>query len=152
MLTRVTDFDRTFSVFDELRRRMDRVWDDFDAPDERYFAPAFAGSPWPKIHASDAGPSIVLRADVPGLTDKDITVTLAGSGLTVTGERKAKAPEGYAVQRQERPAAKFSRSWTFPFKVDAEKTTATVKDGVLTITLPKVPEAQPRQIAVRASA
>ena len=79
MLTRVTDFDRTFSVFDELRRRMDRVWDDFDAPDERYFAPAFAGSPWPKIHASDAGPSIVLRADVPGLTDKDITVTLAGS-------------------------------------------------------------------------
>jgi HSP20 family protein len=152
MLTRFTEFDRTLSVWDELRRKLDGVWEEFESPDERSLSPAYSHRAWPKVNASDAGATLVLRAEVPGLTDKDVNVTLTGSGLTIAGERKITPPDGYSVQRQERPVARFSRSWTFPYKVDAENTTATVKDGVLTVTVPKVPEAQPRQIAVRASA
>jgi len=53
------------------------------------------------------------------------------------------------VHRQERAPFKFSRSFTLPTKIDSDKTSAAMKDGVLTITLPKAPEAQPRQIVIR---
>jgi len=77
-------------------------------------------------------------------------VSLEDGVLSVSGERKVSAPEGHAVHRRERPALRFARSVSLPVKIDAEKVTATVKDGVLTITLAKAPEARPRQITVRA--
>jgi HSP20 family protein len=148
MFHRLSDFDRTFTVFDELRRRMDRVWDDYDFSRNDYGMTA--STAWPPVNVFETGQSLVFRADVPGVAENEFNVTLTPETLTLTGERKTAAPEGYTVQRQERPAARFSRSWTLPYKVDAERTSATLKDGVLTITLSKAPEAQPRQIAVRA--
>jgi len=150
MFNRFSDFDPTFSVFDELRRRMDRVWDDYEeaAPD----VAVYASTSWPKVNVLDAGQSLILRADVPGVAEKDFNITLTPETLTLSGERKTTPPEGYSVQRQERPAARFTRSWTLPYKVDAERTTATLKDGVLTISLAKAADAQPRQITVRAQA
>ena len=148
MFHRFYDFDRTYGTLDELRRRMERIWDDYgNAPSDDGI---YASSAWPKVNIFDTGESLVFRADVPGVSDKDFTITLTPDGLTLSGERKTAAPEGYSVQRQERPAAKFSRSWTLPYKVDAEKTSATLKDGVLTLTVAKAAEAQPRQITVRA--
>ena len=70
--------------------------------------------------------------------------------LTISGERKVEAPEGYSVHRQERGSVKFSRSFTFPCRIDTEKASATVKDGVLTIKLAKAAEAKPRKITVTA--
>ncbi len=129
---------------------MDRVWDDYEpvAPD----VGIFATSDWPRVNVYDAGQSLVLSADVPGVAEKDFNITLTPDGLTLSGERKTTVPEGYSAQRQERPAARFTRSWTLPYKVDADRTTATLKDGVLTITLAKAADAQPRQITVRAQA
>jgi HSP20 family protein len=149
MLTRFGDLDRTFNLFDELRRRLDRSWtDEYDSD----WAPApFGVAAWPRVNVFDRGSNLVITADVPGLTEKDIQLTLGDGALTISGERKTDAPQGYAVHRQERGAAKFSRSFTLPFKVDAEKTSAIIKDGVLTLSLAKTPETQPRQIAVRAS-
>ena len=152
MLSRLTEFDRTFDVLDELRRQMGRVWDDYDstwggAPTA---AQTLSGAVWPRVNVLDAGANVLVTADVPGLTEKDIEVTLEDGVLTVAGERKPFVPEGYAAHRRERPALRFARSVALPFKVDAERTTATVKNGALTITLAKAPEARPRQIAVRA--
>jgi HSP20 family protein len=151
MFPRFSDFDRTFSLFDELRRRMDRVWDDyepdgFEAPNLSFSA----FSAWPKVNVYDAADSLVLTADIPGITEKDVKVTLTADSLTVTGDRKTVVPDGYTVQRQERPSTHFSRSWTLPCKVDAEKSAAFVKDGVLTLRIAKAADAQPRQIAIRA--
>ncbi|MEI7892897.1 MAG: Hsp20/alpha crystallin family protein [Myxococcales bacterium] len=148
MLTRFSDFDPTFSLFDELRRRMERVWEDFD---EGSTPSLQAATVWPKVNLYDGGASFVLTADVPGLAEKDLQVTLHDGALTIAGERATKAPEGYAVHRQERGSVKFTRSLALPCKVDAENTTASVKDGVLMLTLRKAPEAQPRAIAIRAS-
>lgn len=152
MLSRLTDFDGTFDVLDELRRQMDRVWNDYDGTWGFARTPTQALSPatWPRINVLDSGANVVVTADVPGLTDKEIDVSLEDGVLTVSGERKELAPEGYTVLRRERAALGFTRSVALPFKVDAEKTTATVKDGVLTIALAKAPETRPRQIAVRA--
>jgi HSP20 family protein len=148
MWTRFGDFDDGFSVFDELRRRLDRVWDDFE-PDAPPAWPATAA--WPRVNAFDAGQSFVLEAYLPGMTQKDLRLTVNESTVTLEGERKSDAPEGYSVHRQERGAYKFSRTFTLPYKADAERCEATVKDGVLTVKLPKAKEAQPRQITVRAS-
>jgi HSP20 family protein len=146
MWTHLGDFDRTFALLDELlRRRVERP-----SSDEASWAPdAFATDVWPRVNVRDAGASVVLEADVPGLSDKDLQVEVTGETLTLRGERKVEVPEGYSVHRRERGGFKFSRSFTLPHRIAADQTTASVKDGVLTLTLAKAPEAQPRQIAVR---
>lgn len=152
MLSHFSDIENTFGLMNELRRRMDRVWEDVDpswsAATER---PRPHSAVFPRVNLFDAGSNLVLQADVPGLSEKDIEVTLNGGAISLSGERRVVAPEGYSAHRQERSSVKFSRSLTLPCGVDPERTTATVKDGVLTVTLTKSVEAQPRQIAVRAS-
>jgi len=99
----------------------------------------------------DDGSNFVLRADVPGLTQNDFEISVAGNTVTLRGERKVAVPEGYSTHRRERSAVKFAKSYQLPTRVDADKVTATLKHGVLTLTLPNVAEAQPRQISVSAA-
>jgi HSP20 family protein len=79
-----------------------------------------------------------------------VQISIHQDVLTMSGERKHDAPQGWFVHRQERAPVKFSRSFSLPCKIDPEKSSATLKNGVLAITLAKVTEAQPRQIAVKA--
>lgn len=154
MLNRFTDFDRTFAMMDELRRRMDRVLEDYEpAPRAQLrgeFDRASRYVTGPRIHLFDTGKALVIKADLPGVTEKDLQISLNQDVLTLSGERKPDAPEGYLVHRQERTPVRFSRSFTLPSKVDPEQTSAVLKNGVLTLSLQKAAEAQPRQIAVKA--
>lgn len=158
MFSRFGDASRDFALLDEFRRRMDRVWNDIDpswsAASAASTAPSnartHASSTWPRVNLYDGGSNLVLKADVPGLSEKDINVTLNESGVSIAGERKVTPPEGYSAHRQERASFSFSRTVNLPCKVDPEQTQASVKNGVLTVTLAKAPEAQPRQIAVQA--
>ena len=93
----------------------------------------------------------MIRADVPGLTEQELDVSANGYTVTVRGERKEVVPEGYAVHRQERGSLKFARSWQLPTQVEAGEAHAELKDGVLTLTIPKVKQTQPKQIAVKSS-
>jgi len=152
MFSRLADVRREFALLDEFRRRMDRVWEDLDPswPANSSNARTYSSSAWPRINLYDFGSELVLKADVPGLSEKDVHVTLNESGVSISGERKVAPPEGYSAHRQERSSFSFSRSFTLPCKVNPEQTKASVKNGVLQITLAKAPEAQPRQIAVQA--
>jgi len=157
MLSRFDDYDRTFAFMDQLRRRMDRAFDDRETPRLalRSSLAEEAERAWgqrraPRMTFTDGPSQLVLRAEVPGLGEKDVELSIHHDVLTITGERKSEAPQGYFVHRQERAPYKFARSFTLPAKVDPEKSTATMKDGVLTITLSKVAEAQPKQIAIKA--
>lgn len=147
MLTRWTDLDRTFAALDDFRRRMDRLWDEFDGG----YGIAAPVS-WPRANLYDTGESLTLLVELPGLTENGIKLTLNQDVLTLSGERPRHAPEGYAVHRQERPALRFARSFQLPCKVNPERASATTKNGLLTIELPKAPESQPRSITVRAQA
>jgi len=151
MLTRWTEFDRSFSLLDEFQRRMNRLFDELVgySPEQYYRQPWLAGA-WPPVNMYDSGKELMIRAEVPGLSDKDIHISGNQDTLTISGERKVELPEGYSVHRQERADVKFSRSFDLPCSVDLEKASASVKNGLLTVTLPKTPEAQPRQIAVKA--
>ena len=139
------DFERTFAAMDELRQRFERAYRDPDA------LPFEAAGGWPRVNLWDEGRALVLKADLPGVNQSDLQLQLTQDVLTVSGERKSDAPEGYSVHRQERVPARFSRSFTLPSKVDGGAIEASLKDGVLTVTMPKAPESQPRQITVKAS-
>jgi len=153
MLYSFTDFDRTFAAMDEMRRRMDRLFDEYNAPHHaplrgEFDAPS-RGVVGPRIHLFDTGSALVIKADLPGMTEKDLQISLNQDVLTLSGMRRPDVPEGYTVHRRERAAPRFSRSFTLPTKVDPEKTVAVLRNGVLTLTLNKAAEAQPRQIAVK---
>lgn len=132
--------------FDELRRELNRVGFDFDrggfgfGPDRE---------PWPTVSVSDRGTAWELRAELPGLTEKEIELTVNAESLTLKAERKLETPARHTVHRRERAAYRLARTFTLPTKVDPEKVQAALKNGVLTVTLAKAPEAQPRQIAVK---
>jgi len=157
MLTRFSDIDRRFTVMDQLWRNMDRLFDEYEPG--RPLAGRRASSAdeaerlwarrWPQLSLVDGGVNLILKAEVPGLGDKEVQLSIHQDVLTLSGERKLEVPEGYFVHRQERAPVKFARSFTLPCKIEPEKSTATLKNGVLTVVLSKVPEAQPRQIAVK---
>jgi HSP20 family protein len=151
MLTRFDDFDRTFATMDQFRRRMDRLFEEFEPNTKRgrEVERMWTGR-FPRLTFSENGETLVLEADLPGLSEKDLQLSIHKDVLTLSGERKQDAPEGYYVHRQERSPVRFSRSFALPCKVDPERSTAALKNGVLKITLSKVAEAQPRQIAVKA--
>lgn len=153
MLTRWDDIERPFAVMDELRRRMDGLFGELEAGWRGgAFEPGVVSSftaTWPRINLYDGGKELFLQAEVPGLTDKDIRLSINQDVLTVEGERRVEAPQGYSVHRQERPAVHFARSLTLPAQVEVDQVSASIRNGMLEVTLPKVPEAQPRQITVR---
>jgi HSP20 family protein len=153
MLTRFSDFNDwpSFGFADfgrygghgQLRRELERVLGEF----ERSSAVASSAG----VSFDDEGDKFVLRADVPGLSENEFQINLAGNTLTLRGERKVEVPEGHSVHRRERSAFRFAKSFELPARVEADKVTATLKHGVLTLTLPKAAEAQPRQISVTAA-
>ncbi len=110
-----------------------------------------AGHGYPRTTLEDTGGAFVLRAEVPGLSEKQLELNVDGSSITLKGERETAAPEGHSVHRRERGAFRFARSFALPTKVDAEKVEAVLKHGVLTVTVAKAQEAQARKIEVRVS-
>lgn len=138
------DFDRSLALVDELRRRMDDAFEDVGTAraDSRGL---------PRVNLFDTGDAFVLEADLPGYDAGALELTANQGSLTLSGARKDVAPEGYAIHRQERSSARFSRSFTFPCRIDPEKVSARLLDGTLTLTIGKAAEAQPRRITVTAS-
>jgi len=147
MLTRwrdygALDWTQTLKEFDSLRQEMNRFMS--DRPQQR--VPSAAG--FPRIGLFEHPEALVLYAEVPGVVEDDLDITVDEGTLTLRGKRGIDLPEGYAIHRQERAEATFARSFSLPCKVDLDKTEAKIKHGVLTLTLPKAPELKPRQISV----
>jgi len=151
MLTRWNDLSRTFAVLEEFRRHINRAFEETDYPRWSQQTNMMSGRSWPTLSLYDEGNKLVLDAEVPGLAEQDIHLSINQNVLSISGERKVEVPEGYAVHRQERGAINFARSVSLPFQVDTDKVAAHVKDGLLTVTMEKSKEAQPRQITIKAS-
>jgi HSP20 family protein len=151
MLARWNELSRTFAGLEELRRHINGALDETDYPRWRQRTNTLSGRNWPALNLYDEGNKLVLDAEVPGLANEDIHLSLNQNVLSISGERKVEAPEGYAVHRQERGAINFARSVSLPCQVDTDKVAAHVKDGLLTVTMEKSKEAQPRQITIKAS-
>jgi HSP20 family protein len=151
MLVRWEDLPRSFAGIDEFRRRMNRAIEEQEVPRWSRQTNMWPERGWPTINLHDDGNELFLQAEVPGLSEQDIQLSLNQNVLSISGERNVDAPKDYAVHRQERVAIKFARSFSLPCQVDPEKVAAQVKDGVLTVSMEKAKEAQPRKITVKAS-
>ena len=141
--------------FASFRREMDRMFDDF-----------FSGrglTRWPgggdipvdvRFDVAETDSEVKVTAELPGVDENDVEVTLADDLLTIKGEKKReqeKKAENYHMV--ERSYGSFARSLRLPFAVDQSKVDAQFKKGVLTITLPKPPDAQKpaRKIDIKAA-
>jgi HSP20 family protein len=145
-----TDFDRNIAWMDELRRQMGRLMEEFDTEGGGFASEGLMSSrAWPRARLLDAGANLVLKAELPGLKDKDLKLSIHDNVLTLSGTRPAYEPEGYTVHRHERAAIQFSRSFPLPVRVNSEKTSAEVQNGILSVTLPKHAESLPREISVK---
>lgn len=150
MLTGWRDFDDTLRTLGLLQRRIDRAFDDWGEHGATLSVRRRHRLAWPPTNVLETKESFVVRAEVPGLAESDVSVSVEDDALVIRGERKVDVPEGYKVHLRERQAYAFTRKLPLPARVASDAVTATLKDGVLTVTLPKAKEALPRQIAVKA--
>ena len=113
---------------------------------EDWFGRSMGGVLAPRVDVAEDDKAVTLTAELPGVTEKDIDVSLVGDQLTIKGEKRSeheekKELEGRVVHRTERSFGAFHRTITVPYKVDPNQVSADFKDGVLRITLPKPPDA-----------
>jgi HSP20 family protein len=103
----------------------------------------------PPVDIQETGDSYVFHAELPGMTKDDIQITLENSVLRLSGERKfEKDVKKESFHRVERTYGTFTRTFTLPTQVDAEKVRAAFENGILTLTVPKAEQAKPRRIEI----
>lgn len=137
-------------MFEDLSlwREMERMRRDIDSFFSSTERPHVAAS-FPLMNVYDEGNSLVITAELPGMTREDVTISFADGLLTVSGKRtQPAAAKDMNSVRRERPEGEFSKSVRVPSKVDVDKISATLHNGVLTVTLPKSEEAKPKVISV----
>jgi HSP20 family protein len=108
------------------------------------------GESWiPAVDILEKDGKLMLRAELPGMNEKEIDLKIEGQVLTLKGERKIETEENTsAYQCKESHHGTFSRSFTLPETVESDKIKAEYKQGILTVTIPLKPEVQPREIPV----
>lgn len=110
----------------------------------------FKGQRLPNIDVVDRDNEIVVRAEVPGVDKKDLSISLTDNLLTIKGESKTeKKEEKGDYHRREISSSAFARSFTLPGSVDSTKAAASLKDGVLEVILPKAESSRKRNIEVK---
>jgi HSP20 family molecular chaperone IbpA len=131
-------------AFDLLTQHLNRAWEDI----ERYGdSPMTYGQ---SAQLIDKGGEFVLTIELPGVSKDEVELSVTGDNVFVRASREVEVPKGYSAHRRERSSYKFEHAWKLAVPVEAQKAEAQLHDGVLTITLPKSPSAQPKQIAVKA--
>jgi HSP20 family protein len=117
-------------------------WDPFFAGRPSAFSPAF--------EVKETTDAFVLRADVPGVDEKDVDIAVHNGVLTVSGSRAAEErKDGDSYVLYERQYGSFSRSFALPELADGERIDAALTNGVLTLSIAKKADAKPRKIAIR---
>jgi HSP20 family protein len=134
----------------DLRRDMERFFERFADPIWEPFDMT-AGDWAPKLNVSETKDAMVVTAEMPGVDPKEIEIALTGDLLTLKGEKEKETGEKEErFHRVERTYGAFLRSVRLPMAVDGSKVTATFKNGVLVVTLPKTPAAKGTTIPVKA--
>jgi HSP20 family protein len=143
-LSNWSPFDRLNTLRDEMGRLFDFS---FPSRDTGLF-----GGWSPALDVYDDKDSFVVKVELPGMKKEDISLSLHDGALTISGERShERKNDSGETFRSERYFGKFQRSVALPALVDSSKVTASYKDGILTVELPKSEEAKPKQIEVSVS-
>jgi len=140
-----------FADVTTLRDQVNRLFDEVAAP--RPGTREGNGSRvWaPLVNVVETADAVVVTLDVPGVERDGIDVQLTADTLTIQGERKSERKEGESYVHLERPYGTFRRSFNIGVPVQADRVTATYRDGVLTVTLPKAETLKPRKVQIQTS-
>lgn len=138
----------TFEPFRDLRELQDRM--------NRLFEDRFGGFPevergtsaFPPLDIREDKDNVYVVAELPGVALESLDLSITGDTLQVKGERKPLEVKEERYHRRERAFGHFTRLVSLPERVDAEKITATLKDGILRVALPKAESAKPRTIKI----
>jgi HSP20 family protein len=135
--------DRWANLRDELDSLFEMpLWSGFGRQSQLFSA-------WtPALDVYQNNDNVVAMIELPGMKKEEIEISLHDGMLTISGERKSESAQGDRADRSERLIGKFRRSITLPTRIDANNVSASYKDGILTVTLPKAEEAKPKQIQV----
>jgi len=145
---------------DSGERSLTHLRDEVDHVFERFFRDPWCTGLWdslwpsvgvsPRMDLAESENDVTVTAELPGIDPKDVELNVTGNVLTIRGEKKQEKEERkrnyHSVERQ---YGGFQRSIQLPSTVDADKVDATYKDGILTVTLAKHPEARPKRITVK---
>ena len=136
--------ERAFEIFENNGRVLGREWEDWFKAESEVLRPLF-------LNVQESDKEVTVKAEVPGFSSKNLQVSVEGNRLTITGKRETKEEktEKKTVYR-EHSSDQIMRVIDLPAAVDAEKATATLKDGMLELTLPKLAPA--RKIAIEPKA
>lgn len=136
----------TTEPYNLMRQLFD--WDPFvqiapmQTDEKATFAPGF--------EVKESGGNYIFKADLPGVKESDLDISLTGNRLTIAGKREhEERHENDTYYAYERSFGSFSRSFTLPEGVDGEHIAAELKDGVLTVHLPKRPELQTKKVEIK---
>jgi len=140
-------FGYTRNPAQQFRRDLDRLLTGF----ANEFSEA--GWPWgvrgqPAVNVWEKPEAVMVEVEVPGVKGDQIDISVVGNELTIKVSRPESDPADTAYHRRERPAGAFTRVLRLPSEVAADKVEADLRDGVLTITLPKSESARPRKINI----
>ena len=145
VLTRFYPYRELNTLQERVNRLFHESFSSSEGRDESLATSNFA----PAVDVYEDEHSVTLKIEVPGIEEKDIDVRIENNTLTVHGERKFEKEEKEEnFRRVERQYGSFTRSFTLPTTVDAEKVSATYDKGILKISLAKKAEAKPKQIKV----
>jgi HSP20 family protein len=141
-----------FGLLDDVRQEFDSMLTRFFGRPEAFELEAKTQAWVPRMDVSETDKAIVVKADLPGVAPEDVDVSISNGVLSLCGERRQETNEEKEnMRRTERFVGKFHRSIPLPDGCDAERITAESAKGVVTVTIPRKPSAQPRKIAVKNS-
>jgi len=147
MSAALTTWRPIFGTIEPFRREMEDLMGRFFAEEERNGQLAKTWSP--RLDVEETDRELLVKADLPGVDPKNVEVSVENGVLTVRGEKKEEKEEKKKnYHRVERFCGTFYRAVPLPTGLDAEKVTATSANGVVTIAIPKKPEAMPKKITV----
>jgi len=137
-------FEQLSSLREEINRLFETPFSD-GGNESEFFGWA------PAVDLFEDRDNLVVKAELPGMKKEDIEISLHENSLIISGERKVETDENEGESsRSERFFGRFQRALELPKPVDANNVTASYKDGILTVKLPKTEESKPRQISVKA--
>ena len=139
-----------FQELARMRRDMDRLWDSFFEDRPMVRRGDWMGEWLPSLDLLETKNEFVIKAEVPGMTPKDIDISLAEGVLTIRGEKKQEKEEKEENYHfVERSYGSFRRSVRLPGEVQSEKIKAAYKDGILRVTLPKTEETKKKEVKIK---
>jgi HSP20 family protein len=141
-----------FREISALQERMNRLFSEVARRSPVAEEEMVQGAWIPPVDIFETGDSIVIKAELPGISKEDITLEVKENTLTIKGEKKfEKDVKEESYHRVERSYGAFQRAFSLPGTVQQDKVKAKFRDGILEVTLPKAEEAKPKQIKVDVS-